>query len=499
MNATVPKSNLALSPKLGKREFEVLRRMIYARSGITLSENKLSLAESRLTRRLRALGMSAFSEYVERLSRATESDPELEEMLNCITTNKTSFFREQHHFDWLRQAVVPEWTERARRGENRRVRIWSAGCSTGEEPYSIAMTLSEAMPVREWDVRILASDLDTQVLSHAERGVYKPEQVAAVPLQLQQRAFERTDDGGRRVVEPLRQLVAFRRINLVEPTWPVRTRFDVIFCRNVIIYFDRPTQRRLIERFLQHLEPGGFLVAGHSESLNWISDLIAPVGQTVYRRAGDRNVKTVSLRPRHRSLPPPLRQPSVRPPPRKQIAIHAGELHASQEPTEIRTILGSCVAACLFDPVAKVGGANHFALPDGDDAELTRARYGVHAMEMLINSLMKLGAQRERLIAKVFGASYVISGSGQPGSVPHRNAEFVLEFLRDEGITLAAQQLEGEHALSIRFETDTGRVLLRKVLGTQEQNAISDERAKLQRMLRAEVDQAVDVTFFGMP
>lgn len=273
---------------LTDKEFCHLRDLIYAQTGIALTEHKRTLVRARLAKRLRHHNLASFSDYYHLL---TEKDPdgsELIEMINCITTNKTDFFRESHHFDFLTEQVIPE--QRTLTRGQRRFRIWSAGSSTGEEAYSAAMTIREAISSDElWDVRILATDIDTRVLRHGEEGIYSFDQASRIPEHLLRRYFLRgtgENSGHVRVKPTLRQLVDFRYLNLMDESWPMRGPFDVIFCRNVIIYFDRETQRRLISRLLKLLRPDGYLFLGHSESLIGTDDAVQHVGQSIYRYMG---------------------------------------------------------------------------------------------------------------------------------------------------------------------------------------------------------------------
>ncbi len=235
---------------------------------------------SRLARRLRALGLADFKAYREYLRRNPET--ESIELVNSVTTNLTSFFRENHHFEFLRDEVVPA----KRNSGDRRLRIWSAGCSTGEEAYSIAMTLQQAiLDINSWDISILATDIDSQVLQTAERGIYDRVCVTNMDTALQQRFFrDQAGAAGDTVsVDPgLRQMIQFRQLNLLQP-WPMREKFDLIFCRNVVIYFDRDTKIRLVDRFAGQLVQEGLLFMGHSESLYKTSDRFELLGKTVYR------------------------------------------------------------------------------------------------------------------------------------------------------------------------------------------------------------------------
>lgn len=267
-------------------DFERVRGMVYQHAGIQLSDVKRDLVYSRLARRVRALNFREFDAYLDHVE--TGADGEFTEFLNAITTNLTSFFRERHHFDALRKTMLPQLM--AARAQSRRLRIWSAGCSTGEEPYSIAMTLRDVVPDgKGWDARILATDLDTNVLAHAREGIYNADRMGQLPESTVRRWFRR----GRgehtskvRVAPELQQLITFNQLNLMEP-WPMRGRFDVIFCRNVVIYFDKITQAKLFERFADMLSDDGFLIVGHSETLYRVTERFELMGQTIYRKRPD--------------------------------------------------------------------------------------------------------------------------------------------------------------------------------------------------------------------
>lgn len=267
-------------------EFDRLRAFIRAHTGIALSEHKRALVCSRLGKRLRYHNLTGFSEYYTLLTQHDAGGSELVEMINAITTNKTEFFRESHHFDFLTEHLF------ARAGAERmpRVRLWSAGTSSGEEAYSLAMTVREAFSAdKTWDIRILASDIDTSVLQNAERGVYNCAQAARIPNELLQKYFYqgRGANAGYVKAKPaLQELIRFRHLNLLDDPWPVRGPFDAILCRNVVIYFDRATQLRLIERFTRLLKPQGYLLLGHSESLTDPGMALRHVGHSIYQHTG---------------------------------------------------------------------------------------------------------------------------------------------------------------------------------------------------------------------
>jgi chemotaxis protein methyltransferase CheR len=266
-------------------DFNALRAMVKAHTGINLTDQKRELVYGRLSRRLRALDLGSFVEYRELLT--DESGKEFVEFCNAITTNLTSFFRESHHFDYVRdQILTPRLNDP--RG-SRRIRIWCAGCSSGEEPYSLAMTIRETLgaDAGRWDIRILATDLDSDVLSRGQRGVYAADRVRDLDPARRNRFFRATTLNGQPAyaVEPeLQSLITFKQLNLMTP-FPMKGPLDAIFCRNVVIYFDKDTQRDLFARMAQLQEPGATLFLGHSESLFKVSTDYALIGKTIYRRA----------------------------------------------------------------------------------------------------------------------------------------------------------------------------------------------------------------------
>lgn len=271
---------------MSNEEFQLFRELVRQQTGIALSDAKKLMLASRLAPRLRAHSLSSYRTYYRLVREHDPGGEELRELINCVTTNKTSFFREPAHFDFLRDTILPGIRDRARHGESS-VRIWSAPCSTGEEAYSIAITVCEVLkPLVGWDVRILASDLDTNVLARASRGIYDKESIAHLPLETTRNYFLRGKGAASATVKvkpQVRALIDFRRINLIEPHWPVDDLFDVIFCRNLLIYFERATQDELVRRLVKQLKPSGYLIVGQSEYLHWMRDFLEPVHGTIYR------------------------------------------------------------------------------------------------------------------------------------------------------------------------------------------------------------------------
>jgi chemotaxis protein methyltransferase CheR len=277
---------------LSEREFAILRELVVERTGIALGPHKRALLQGRLAPRLRALGLRTFAEYRRAFAALDPASDEAARFVNAVTTTKTEFFREPRHFAYLTGQWLPRALERAARGRPRRVRIWSAACSSGEEPYSLAMTVMDALAEGPaWDVRILASDINTDVLRRAAAGVYRQDAVSALPRTTLRRHFLRgrgASTGLVRVRPEVRGLVAFRRINLVDGAWlgaggePIRTRFDAVFCRNVLMYFDRSTQQRVLRRLAEHVADGGVLVLGHSEGVRGLLSGLRHLGSAIY-------------------------------------------------------------------------------------------------------------------------------------------------------------------------------------------------------------------------
>jgi chemotaxis protein methyltransferase CheR len=274
---------LALEFAFSEQDFRHLAQLAYDYAGISLSDSKRNLVYSRLSRRLRELRLSSFAQYRDLLE---SNEREIENFINSISTNHTKFFREAHHLDHLRTHVVVPFAQGVGRGLSRRLRIWSAGCSTGEEPYSIAVVLKrEIRDFGDLDVRILATDIDTDVLAKAARAEFAASATDDVPKPYQQffKPLGRDRPDKVTVDEDVRALVTFRRLNLIE-AWPFRGHFDAIFCRNVMIYFDAATKSRLIDRLSRQLTPNGWLYIGHSESLIGLHPELQLVGRTIYRR-----------------------------------------------------------------------------------------------------------------------------------------------------------------------------------------------------------------------
>jgi len=270
--------------EFGEEDFQALRKLVKDVTGISLSEQKRELVYGRLARRLRALNLKSFREYRDLLS-GDAGNTELAELCNAITTNLTAFFREAHHFEHLASHVLAPRV--AKPPASRRLRIWSAGCSTGEEPYSIAMTVLETMPdLERWDLRILATDLDSDVVARARRGVYTADRLRTLSPERRQRFFTPlagSKEPSYEVKPALSRLLTVKQLNLMH-SFPMKGPFDAIFCRNVVIYFDKDTQRELVARIARLQRPGDLLFLGHSETLFKVSTDYTLIGRTVYQR-----------------------------------------------------------------------------------------------------------------------------------------------------------------------------------------------------------------------
>jgi chemotaxis protein methyltransferase CheR len=259
------------------KDFERVRAMIYKRAGIALADSKQEMVYSRLARRLRATGINSFVRYLDDLEAGRLGNGEWESFTNALTTNLTSFFRESHHFPLLAEHI------KAKRGET--INIWCSASSTGEEPYSIAITCCEAFNTLTPPVHILATDIDTNVLATAANGVYPMERIEKLTPEQQRRFFMKgrgANEGMARVRQELRQLITYRQLNLLDEKWDIRPGFDVIFCRNVMIYFDKATQRKILQRFVPLMKADALLFAGHSENFLYVSDALKLRGKTVY-------------------------------------------------------------------------------------------------------------------------------------------------------------------------------------------------------------------------
>ena len=272
---------------LSHHDFCQLSSFIYRELGIKMPEAKKTMLTGRLNKRLRALGLSSFSQYCDFLFSPQGQKEELAHLINAVTTNKTDFFREPAHFEYLINTALPEMHALRRFDVRRRLKVWSAGCSTGEEPYTLAMVLSEFREVCPgFRFEILATDISTRVLDVARRAVYPMDCIEPISVLLRKKYLLKgrdRNDPQVRIVPELRKLVHFGRLNFMDDDFGIQEKADIIFCRNVIIYFDKPTQEKLVRKFYRYLNPGGYLFLGHSESLHGYNIPLVQVAPTIYR------------------------------------------------------------------------------------------------------------------------------------------------------------------------------------------------------------------------
>ncbi len=273
---------------LSQQEFLRLSDFIYSQLGIKMPENKLTMVKGRLTKRLRALNLNCFSQYCDFLFSDEGQSRELVHLINEVTTNKTDFFREPVHFDYLTKTALPELLRNRDTKEKKGLKLWSAGCSTGEEPYTLSMVLNE-FPGLKGVFDILATDISTRVLDVARKGIYHEDRIAPVAMPLRKKYLLRSRNQEDRLVRmnaELRSNIRFGRLNFMDEDFGLRERMDIIFCRNVIIYFDKATQETLMNKFCRHLKPGGYLFLGHSESLSGYKVPLVQVAPTIYKFPG---------------------------------------------------------------------------------------------------------------------------------------------------------------------------------------------------------------------
>ncbi len=510
---------------LNNREFKSVQSLIYDLAGIALADSKHIMVQSRLAKRVRKLELDSYTEYLRYLDNPEHKD-EVTNFVNALTTNKTDFFREKHHFDFLANTAFPELKRRAELSGERKLRIWCSASSTGEEPYTIAMSIREFFGEDpRWDIRILASDIDTEVLARADEGVYDADRVGDIPTYLLKKYFEkqaRGEDAPVKAKPTLRDLITFRKLNLQDQQWPINTSFDIIFCRNVMIYFDRPSQKKIVEHFADYLRPEGHLIIGHSEALFGITDRYRSLGDTIYQLPTANTSEAKPTRPSANRIAtdmqaqkgvPALAQSTAKPAnvklastathhnqpdasaddPKRSIII--GEVFSSAEPVWITTLLGSCVAVCLYDEVARVGGMNHFMLPTPCDKSVTCASYGIHSMEMLINSVMNAGGDRRRLKAKVFGGGNVLQSSTHQAKIGSNNIDFALQFLSTENIPVMANFTGHDSGMHVKFHTHTNKVLVR-MLDRQTAAKVQRKDAAQALIIQETLTKTNDITLF---
>jgi chemotaxis protein methyltransferase CheR len=482
-------------PRLAEADFEVLRALIHELTGIALNDARRGLLEARLARRLRATGKASCADYVAWVAAGAAPEDEVRELINCVTTNKTDFFREPHHFEFLRRTLFPELEARARAGGPKRLRMWSAACSSGEEAYTLAMGAREHFEGQGWDVQILATDIDTDVLACARTGVYPAERLANLAPEALERHFLRGK--GRwsehfKVRPELASLVQFERLNFVDRDWGLKTRFDAILCRNVVIYFDRRTQEQLFRRLHSRLGEEGYLMVGQAENLHFLGELFEALPDTIYRRRSKAGLAAAPVsRPLRRSRPAEAKAKSAL----VSHTLEVGGVFASDTPAAVRALLSDSVAVGLFDPQAHVGGLGLVLLPETVEGGAASQRFVARALKRLVEAVAKRGGERRRLRATLVGAkgssasncsagaSTLLAGEGsstrlaREGSTPSRTAASVAKFLAQESIPIAEARWSVEGPLEVVFHTHDGAV---EVRGVAEALAAEVRRAEQQ-------------------
>lgn len=274
--------------QMSDSNFRHLSDFIHAQFGIKMPDSKKVMLESRLRKRLRKLGMNSFKQYCEYLFSAEGLKNEKKELINVVSTNKTDFFRESIHFDYLVKTALPALINSRGAGVNKTLKVWSAGCSTGEEPYTIAMVLndfSEQDP--RFHFQIQATDISLKVLEQAALGIYEQEKIQTIPLSMKQKYFLKSKNKAKnlvRVIPELRKTIKFKKLNFMDENFGTNNLMDIIFCRNVIIYFDKPTQEKVLKNLCRHLAHDGYIFMGHSETLHWLELPLTQVSQTIYRK-----------------------------------------------------------------------------------------------------------------------------------------------------------------------------------------------------------------------
>ncbi len=287
---SLPRKNSATpiwSQKLSDGDFQLISKVIYDTWGIKMPPAKKTMLSSRLNKRVKVLQLGSYKEYIDYVLSPEGRKNEWSHLIDAVSTNKTDFFREKQHFDFMTRTMLPHLAPELRKQGNRTLRIWSAGCSSGEEPYTMAMVLAEYERINPWfSFSVTATDINNQVLSHANNGIYDNEKIGTVPANIRYRYFMKgtgSQAGLHRIVPELRKRVMFKRLNLMANNFAFKAGFDIIFCRNVIIYFDRPTQSKLFQKFYDNLSPSGFMFIGHSENLHSMEGKFSKIESAIYQ------------------------------------------------------------------------------------------------------------------------------------------------------------------------------------------------------------------------
>ena len=434
---------------------------IQAEIGIKMPPVKKTMLQARLQKRLWKLGFDSFEAYYAYVFGHEGRDVELPQMIDVVTTNKTDFFREPNHFEILLQRVVPELLDRP--GSDNRIMIWCAGCSSGEEPYSLAMTLyNYAEHVRKCEFFILGTDISSRVLEKAKLGIYEEELVEPVPTEFRQKYLLKSREQDKslvRIAPEIRAHVRFRRLNLIHHDVQLREMMDIVFCRNVIIYFNRETQEFVVNRLCAQLNPGGYLFTGHSETLNGISVPLRTIAHTVYQKIGTNDP--------HGELP--------------IITLKPAEMFVTERPTIVRTVLGSCVAVTMFAQRLGVSAICHALLPENvssaevhETHEIERNsiyKYVNSVIPLMVKRLREYGVDPSELEVKLFGgADMMINEQAETRFRPvgKSNIDAVVQSMKKYNLQIKVSDVGGTLGRKILFYTHTGEVLLKRIKSGRE-------------------------------
>ncbi len=450
-----------MTEEMSDKTFLRFSGFIQAELGIKMPLAKKPMLQARLRKRLRASGIHLFDEYYEYVFSPEGFRIELPHMIDVVTTNKTDFFREPKHFEFLAETFLATFLDQDGFAYGRMFRAWCAGCSTGEEPYTLAMVLQDfAEQHPGFDYSITATDISNRVLEHAKQGIYTYEKIKPVPDELMQKYWLKGKDkseGLVRILPALRAKVTFQRLNLNAKEYKMRKNLDVIFCRNVIIYFDRPTQQTILNHLCQHLKPEGYLFMGHSEALTGMTLPLIPQGNTIYHRTGA-NSSTLEL---------PF------------ITLNPGELIVTDKPTIIRTVLGSCVAVTMFSRSRGISAICHALLPHPNKNEAYTANYAENykfvafVVPEMVRKIRRYGLKNWQIEVKLFGGADTLSDKSEQESsrpVGALNVKTVMEVLRQEHLHLKTSDVGGNRGRKILFHTHTGEVLLKRLKGSVDEN-----------------------------
>lgn len=444
---------------MSDESFYRFSEFIEAELGIKMPLAKKTMLQARLQKRLWKLDIASFDDYYDYVFSPEGREAELQQMIDVVTTNKTDFFREPNHFEYLVERVLPELISRV--GVDRQFMFWCAGCSSGEEPYSLAMVLHNfSLQHHGFHFLILATDVSSRVLEKAKLGIYDEESADPIPAEFRKRYLLKSKEKEKamvRISPEIRAYVRFRSVNLVHGEFGFREMMDVIFCRNVIIYFNRDVQEQVIGRLYQNLSSGGYLFTGHSETLNGLSVPLKAVAHTVYQKEASAYAAP--------HLP--------------VITLKPAELYISDHPAIVRTVLGSCVAVTMFDKRIGVAAMCHALLPQGNETldqqaattENLSYKYVQTVIPLMLQRLKAFGSEAKDLEVKLFGGADMLTvRTGNPNMQPvgKSNIDAVLQAIKAHNLELIVSDVGGHFGRKILFYTQTGEVLLKRINSASE-------------------------------